>query len=189
MKAKQHLSCSLCHYELDTWEESCVPSQNSFPAYKHLCFGTSSSRHDSFVFNGRRVHHIIEVFPSVKSLVSIMLHGKAFCSSSVFMDFFWTCYLMVLFDATWYLQTGMAKVSYAVLTFAVPLPVTFLGTLESTQMLVCSWLGDGGYWCCHQNLKWAQRDNSVWVCVEYGLVCFSVPFCAFHCQGPELEQE
>lgn len=58
---------------------------------------------------------------------------------------------MLLFDATWYLQAGVAKVNYSVLTF--PLPVTFLGTLESTQMPACSWFGVGGYWCCNQSLK------------------------------------
>lgn len=74
---------------------------------------------------------------------------------------------MVLFDGAWYLQTGVAKVSYCVLTFPVPFPVTFLGALESTKMVACSWLGDGGCWSCNQNLKGTQRENSVWVCVEY----------------------
>lgn len=91
----------------------------------------------------------------------------------VSMGFFWTCYFTVLFDTAWYLQARVAKVNYSVLTF--PLPITFLGALESTQMPACSWFGNGGCWCCNQSLKWAQRDNSVWICVEYVLVCFSVP--------------
>ena len=55
----------LYQYELDSWEDFCMPSQNIFPAYKYLHFGTSLTRDGIFVFNGRRVHHAINVSTSV----------------------------------------------------------------------------------------------------------------------------
>lgn len=111
------------------------------------------------------------------------MRGKAFCSWSVrsvqgvhefLLNLLPHGFIWCKFGA-WYLPAGVARVSCSVLTFPLPPPITFLGTLESTQMTACSWLGDGGYWCCNQNLKWPQRDFWVWICVEYVLVCFSVP--------------
>lgn len=125
----------------------------------------------------------------IKFSVRNVVWRKAFCSWSVrcvhgFLlnllphGFIW-CHLAF---ADW----GGKGQFYSVLTF----PVTFLDTLESAQMPACSWFGDGSYWCCNWNLKWAQRGNSVWISVEYVLIAsVSLLCCPLSETWTGLEQE
>lgn len=86
--SKRRGSCSLCQYELGSWEISCMLSQNMFPTYRYVCFGTSWTSDGIFVFSKnttcciyqvcfKRLCYTLNLSISFGVLVSVARHFTA----------------------------------------------------------------------------------------------------------------